>query len=320
MRSVKDLMEEDALGAIDQLFLVKSCDQGASKDGRLYLNLVLADRTGTIDAKKWEVNKKDLEILIAGTVVRIKGTVINYRTKNQIKVSWVESVDPNSYDKALFIPTAPVDIETLKKEVIDLVNSIEDPEIKAVTQGVLNDNWGRYITYPAAVTVHQNYQTGLIFHSVSVCKVALAILDLYPGTFHRDFVIAGTLMHDIGKVQELTGPVGTKYTRIGNLESHIQIGAMIVNRKCLELNIDQEKTDLLTHILLSHHGKPEYGSPVVPKTADAFLVHLADDTDAKINVIQNFVGAVKPGEFTPKIPWMDNIVMYRPTFDKDKED
>ena len=312
---VKDMKSEEAVGPVRQPFLIKSCEQGASNIGKPYLNISLADETGVIDARKWEIKLGDLDLFRPNTILMIDGTIIRYKGKNQVKINRASPVDMNTIDRSRFVPHAPLTSQQLKDQVVALVESIVDPQIKAVVKGVMNDTWKSYSTYPAAVTVHQAYETGLIYHSLCVCKIACAIVDLYPGVFHRDYVVAGTLLHDIGKVQELSGPVGTKYTRIGKLESHIQIGAMIVNRKCLELGLDQEKTDLLTHIILSHHGLPEYGSAVRPKTADAFLVHLADDADAKINVIENAMKTVRPGEFTDRIPWMDNIELYRPTFD-----
>lgn len=317
---VKDLQHVGGSAALDDIFLVKSREQGSGTNGKMYLNVVLADVTGTIEARKWDATEKDEQDLTPNTIVRIIGNVISYKNKTQVKIGQVLPVDVNSIDRSLYIPAAPVTLPEMVHDVKELVNSIEDSDIRAVVQGVMNDNWEAYKLYPAAVTVHQNYESGLIFHSLSVCRIALAISDLYPGTFHRDYLIAGTLLHDIGKVKELSGPVNTKYTRIGKLESHINIGAMLINQKCVELNVPQEKTDLLTHIILSHHGKPEYGSSVVPKTADAFLVHLADDADAKITVIQNYMATVNPGEFTARVPWMDGIELYRPSFDKDGDE
>lgn len=292
--------------------MVKSVEKGTSNASKEYLNIVLQDISGTIEARKWEVAPNDTSIIVPGMIIAIHGSVLKYKGKPQVKINSVEELNQDIIDRSLYVPTAPLSLEQMEKEVLDLVASIKDPDVRAVTQGILKDNWERYTNFPAAVTVHQAYQGGLIYHSLSVCKIALAIVNLYPNLFHRDYVVAGTLLHDIGKVQELSGPIQTKYTRIGKLESHLQIGAMIVNRKCLELHIPDEKTDLLTHIILSHHGTPEYGSPVVPKTTDAYLVHLADDTDAKCNIMEGYLKSVNPGEFSQRIPWMDGIELYKP--------
>lgn len=307
---IKDLTDFE--GSIDESFMVKSVEKGISNASKTYLNIVLQDVTGTIEAKKWEVYPKDLEVIIPGTIILVHGSVLKYKGKPQVKINSVEELNQDIIDSSKFIPTAPMSLEEMKKEVMALIDSIQDEDVKNVAKGVLKDHWKEYITYPAAVTVHQAYQGGLIFHSLSVCKIALAMVNLYPSLFHRDYIIAGTLLHDIGKVLELSGPIQTKYTRIGKLESHIQIGAMLINKKCEELNVPQEKADLLTHIILSHHGTPEFGSPVVPKTSDAFLVHLADDSDAKFNVMQNYLDSIQEGEFTVRIPWMDGIELYKP--------
>lgn len=310
---IKDYANVQTVEVISDNFMVKSCEQGSSNANKPYLSIVLQDVSGIIDARKWDVDPGDLGVIVPGKIIGVEGAVMRYKGKLQIKIARVFPVDQAIQDRSKFVPTAPVSLAEMQKEVKALVDSIQDKDIRAVTEGVFHDNWKAYSVYPAAVTVHEAYESGLIYHCLMVCKIALAIVDLYPSVFNRDYVIAGTLMHDIGKVQELSGPIQTKYTRIGKLESHIQIGAMIVNRKCLELKIPDEKTDLLTHIILSHHGVPEYGSPVIPKTADAFLVHLADDADAKINVLIQYLGQVKPGEFTTRIPWMDGNEFYKPT-------
>lgn len=320
---IKDLLEQltaDNQVRVNSPFLLKSVEQGsANQTNRPYLNITLSDKTGTLDARKWEVVPSDHQYALANHIVWIEGVLVMYHKKPQLKISTISPLDEKNINRDDYITTAPVSLEQMVKEVRELVESIQDPDIKAVAQGVLKDHWDRFISYPAAVTVHQAYEKGLIYHSLSATKIAVAVQALYPTLFHRDYIICGTLLHDIGKVEELSGPFATVYTRMGNLESHIQIGAMIVNRKCHELGIPQEKTDLLTHILLSHHGKPEYGSAVVPKTPDAFLVHFADDLDAKADVMLTALKQVKPGEFTPRIPWMDNNVMYRATFDEDYE-
>ncbi len=312
---IKDLLNIE--GSVDDNFMVKSVEKGVStSSNKEYFNIVLQDVTGTIDARKWDVLPGDEEIIVPGAIIGVHGAVLKYRNKPQVKINTVERVNPDLVDRSLFVETAPLPLKDIIAQVKTLVDSIKDPDIKAVCEGVMKDNWAAYTHYPAAVTVHEAYETGLIFHCLYTCKVALAVADLYPELFHRDYIICGTLLHDIGKVQELSGPVQTKYTRIGKLESHIQIGAMIINAKCHELGIPQEKTDLLTHIILSHHGQPEYGSPVVPKTADAVLVHFADDMDAKANILQNALKGVAPGEFTTRIQWLDGIEIYKPTFDK----
>lgn len=301
----------DFEGAIDSNFMVKSCEKGIAGSGKPYLNIVFQDNSGTLDAKKWDVQDSDFSILIPGDVVGVQGNVLKYKGKPQLKVAKVYQLNQDLIDRSEFVQTAPYKTEDMVAQVNGFIEKIKDPEIKAVIQGVLKDHWDAYISYPAAKSIHQAYEGGLLYHSLSVCKIGYAIASLYPEVFDMDYIIAGTLMHDIGKVEEFNGPIGTYYTRIGKLESHIQIGAMIVNAKCRELKIDQEKTDLLTHIILSHHGIPEYGSPIAPKTPEAFLVHVADDTDAKCDVMRNVLKGVKPGEFSSKVVAMDNIELYK---------
>lgn len=308
---IKDLMDYE--GQIDANFMVKSVEKGVAGNGKPYLNIIFQDNSGTIEAKKWEVLDSDLAIIVAGEIIGVKGNIMKYKGKPQMKIASVYQLNQALIDKSEFIQTAPLKKEQMIEEVKAFISQIKDSEIKAVIEGVLKDNWDAYISYPAAKSIHQAYEGGLLFHSLSVCKVGYAIVHLYPDLFDLDYVIAGTLMHDIGKVEEFNGSIGTYYTRIGKLESHIQIGAMIVNAKCKELKVSKEKTDLLTHIILSHHGIPEYGSPIVPKTPEAYLVHLADDTDAKCDIMRNVLKGVKPGEFSSKVVSMDGVELYKKT-------
>lgn len=308
---IKDLFEYE--GQIDANFMVKTVDKGVAGNGKPYLNVVFQDNSGTIEAKKWDVFDSDLAIMVPGDVIGVQGTVMKYKGKAQIKIGKIYQLNQLMLDKSEFVQTAPVKKNDMIDEVRHFIGMINDSDIKSVVEGVLNDHWDAYISYPAAKSIHQAYEGGLIYHSLSVCKVGYAIAQLYPELFDLDYVIAGTLMHDIGKVEEFNGPVGTYYTRIGKLESHIQIGAMMVNVKCKELKLSAEKTDLLTHIILSHHGIPEYGSPIVPKTPEAFLVHLADDTDAKCDIMRTVLKGVKPGEFSSKVVSMDGVELYKKT-------
>lgn len=291
--------------------MVKNVSKNVGTNGKTYLSVILQDVTGNMDAKKWEVSDSDLAILVPGQIVGVNGILTRYRGKAQLKIMNVYQCSQAMIDKTKYTQTAPLPKEEMIKEVNGFLSKIKDPDIKGVCQGVLKDNWERYITFPAAKSIHQAYEAGLLFHSLSVCRIGYAIANLYPDLFDLDYVIAGSLLHDIGKVEEFNGPVGTEYTRRGKLESHIQIGAMIVNRKCLELKISAEKTDLLTHIILSHHGVPEYGSPIVPKTPEAYLVHVADDTDAKCDVMRTALKEIKPGEFTPGVKAMDGNEFYK---------
>lgn len=297
---------------VDGDFLVKSCEKGmSSSSNKEYLTLVLQDKTGVIDAKKWEVLDEDVDVLVPGDVVRIEGSVLRYKGKAQLKIASASPLPKDAVDRSEYVQSAPVKKNLLVQELKDFVERISDPDVKAVTQSLLKDNWASYASFPAAKSVHQAYDVGLLYHSVSVCKIGCAVASLYPELFDLDYVIAGTLLHDIGKVKEFNGSFGTVYTRVGKLESHIQIGAMMVDAKCKELKVSEEKTELLTHIILSHHGIPEYGSPVVPKTPEAFLVHVADDTDAKCDIMRTALRATKPGEFTGRILPMDNVELYR---------
>ena len=151
---------------------------------------------------------------------------------------------------------------------------------------------------------------GLAFHSLTICSDALKIATNYP-QLNKDYLISGSLLHDIGKLVELSGYIATNYTLEGNLLGHLQIGATILNDAAKKVKINEEKLILLSHIIVSHHGKAEYGAIKPPMTLEAYVIHNLDDLDSKMEMLSSTLENVEPGEFSKKIPWMDNISFYK---------
>ena len=168
------------------------------------------------------------------------------------------------------------------------------------------------IIFPAATKNHHDYASGLIDHVVSMLKLSSAICDLYP-TLNRDLLYSGVILHDIGKVIELSGPVGTMYTVEGNLLGHISIMVNEIGLAATELKIEGEEVMLLQHLVLSHHGKEEWGSPKKPMIQEAEMLHYIDNIDAKMNMLKRALDKTQPGEFTERLFPLDNRSFYKPT-------
>lgn len=177
----------------------------------------------------------------------------------------------------------------------------------------MNKHQSAFLLYPAATKNHHEYVSGLAYHVVSMLDLAKAIADFYP-SLDKDLLYAGVILHDLGKVIELSGPISTSYTVEGNLLGHISIMVNEIGEAAKELGISGEEVVILQHMVLSHHGKPEWGSPKMPMVKEAEILHHIDNIDAKMNMLDRALERVKPGEFTERIFALDNRSFYKPSF------
>ena len=251
-----------------------------------------------------------------------------------MKVMSVEKVDDSAIDWSAYIPSAPVSEKELEAKLDAYVSSIQDEAIHAIVARLLEKYKEKYLNWPAASRNHHAFVSGLLYHSVTMADLAAKVSRVYS-SLNRDLMIGGTLIHDIGKVMELSGPNATFYTVQGRLIGHISIGQAEVREVAKELGyyafveLPQSEQDRLAkenapefhcyeialqmeHIILSHHGKYEFGSPVLPLTREALAISLIDDFDAKMLVLDNAYSGVNPGEPTGRIGSLDNRYFYLP--------
>ena len=207
---------------IDTQFLITNVSKGVKNDGNRYLNVTLQDASGSIEGKKWDVTDNDLEILVPGTVVGISGEAYEYRNALQFKIFDIYPIDASQIDISRFVKPSPLPKEELIEKLNGYLASINDEEIKRLTTHLINKFYDSYINYPAAVRNHHAFGSGLLYHSITMAEVADKMCVIYP-SLNRDYLIAGCLLHDIGKTLELSGPVATKYTLEGKLIGHISI-------------------------------------------------------------------------------------------------
>ncbi len=310
LQMIKDYIKYEG-PVMSAIFMIKSLSRAVSNNGNPYLSLVLQDVSGTLDAKKWTIDDEDIEIAQPGKLIRVDGQILIYKGHPQLKINYMEGVQDSEVDLSKYVPVAPVPLEDLKELFDSYLNQIEDLEIKTLTQNLIKENYTPYTTYPAAITVHHAYISGLLYHSLCICKSALEIQKDYPFLI-KDYLIAGSLLHDIGKTRELNSAIASNYTEEGNLIGHITIGAMMVYEEGKKEKISEEKLTVLIHMILSHHGKPEFGSAKVPLTAEAYVLHVLDDLDAKMETLRNYWKNTEEGDFTSKIPWMENVSFFKP--------
>ena len=302
MAYLKDVI--NIFGPYKGPLLIKSCEKLVANNSSPYWNMTLQDVTGSINAKKWSIEGFDEELLIPGQVVEFSGTIIKYKNAPQFKVDSVAPVDPSTINYSDFYLACPESEEDIQKDVKGMLNEIEDEDLRTLVREVLNDNQKRYLTYPAAISIHHAYRGGIVYHSLSIAKCALALCERYP-QLNKSYLIAGALLHDIGKIREMDGVLASSYTLEGNLLGHISIGAEIVMKKGEEIGTPSDKLTILTHMILSHHGEPEYGSAVVPQTQEALILHYLDDIDAKLNILDNAMKNVEVREFSSKLTYLN---------------
>jgi len=299
---------------IDQPLFVAQANPGTTQQGKPYLNLQFRDETGTIVGKLWDVTDAQRTVMKVGTVAHVKAEVLNYREHLQLKVLECMAIaDQSQFDMECFVLHGPKSTDELRAAVNQAIAQLDNFEIKAVVTAIYKRYDQQFYQAPAAAKNHHEYHGGLATHVVEMLQLGQALCELYP-QLDRDMLMGGILLHDIGKILELTEGAATEYTSEGNLLGHISISQTIVAETARELDIDPdgETMVLLRHMILSHHGSYDFGSPVLPMTMEAEALHFIDDFDAKMVIIDKALKATQPGQFSDKIFALDNRRIYRP--------
>ncbi|MFZ9704233.1 MAG: 3'-5' exoribonuclease YhaM family protein [Bacilli bacterium] len=297
--------------AIKQNFLVTQINKGVTASGQPYLTIILQDKTGQIEGKFWDI-KPEMESLIeVGAFLLVDGDVSAYRQVLQVRINQVQRLNPDTIRLEDYTISAPVPLKQLAEELKVAIARITDPDYLKLTQTLIEQHYDAFLTYPAAVRNHHEYTSGLIYHTLSMIKVAVALIPLYP-KINSSLVYAGILLHDLGKTVEFTGAVIPKYSTEGKLIGHLQWMAGKIQSQGESLNINREKVMLLQHLVLSHHGKPEFGSAVMPLTKEALFVSMVDDFDAKMTIVDKALDATEPGQFTNRIFALDDRSFFKP--------
>ena len=292
-------------------FLVANSAKCLNNAGAAYMNLELRDSSGMINGKKWEATSDDEALFAQGSVVYLEGDVLKYKESLQIKILTAKPVDINDIDVVKFIKAPPVPKEELVKRFNAYVDSIQNEDCKKILEYLIKRLSPKLFDHPAAVSVHHDYASGLLMHTVSMADVADFLAKYYPNV-DRDILISGVLLHDMGKTIELEGPVVFKYSVEGKLLGHISIMVSEIRRAAEGLKITSEVPLLLEHMVLAHHGAPEFGSPVLPQTREALLLSLIDNIDSKMVIVDKALENVNPGEFSTKVFPLDNRMLYKP--------
>lgn len=311
MNSIFNLKPGDENVCIDAIIfnVVTGKTNGANK--ATYLSITLQDQTGSFDAKVWSATQEQIDSLITGTVVRVCGDVIKYNADKQMKVSKIEVISRDPNDQVNFLKQAPIPEKEMVEDLLKNVMTIKNKVYKSIIVELYKKHLERFSKYPAASKNHHEYVSGLIHHTTGMLKIANSLCDMHP-SIDRDLLISGVMLHDLGKVEELSGPVLPEYTLEGKLLGHISICQAMVKQIGDELGFDCEEVTLLRHMVLSHHGKYEFGSPVLPMLKEAELLYLIDNMDARIVMVDKALAEVEEGSFTKRIFSLENRSFYKP--------
>jgi len=301
----------EGLQIVDGIYLVNGVTKGKTNSGADYLSINIKDKTSEIDTKLWSVSPEQLESIKAGCFIKIKGNVISYRDQLQMKLDDVEVVEGKDLNLDNFIKTAPLNREELSTQLKSYVNLINDDIIKSIVVKILTMYREDQYDYPAASKNHHAYHGGLMYHTISMLNIANALASLYP-EIDTDYLFSGIILHDLGKIEELSGVVATEYTTKGKLVGHISILHAQVCLVAKELGCEEsEQVMLLEHMILAHHGKLEYGSPVLPMTREAELINLIDNIDARMDTLRKVYDGLEEGEFSPRVFSLENRTFYK---------
>lgn len=268
-----------------------------NKNGKDYCSIKLQDQTGIVDGKIWAMHP-GIEEFAADDVVYVEGEVLLYQDNIQLNIGKVQQSKEGDYSLEHLIPHTSKDAKLLEEELFKFIESVESAPLKKLLESIFYDEqiYASFMKAGAAKSVHHAYLSGLLEHTVTVTQIGNFMSGLYENV-NRDLVIAGCLLHDIGKLYELSPFPQNDYTDEGQLLGHIMIGVEKVHDAAREIaDFPREMILILKHILLSHHGEYEYGSPKRPKCIEAMIVHLADHSDAKIKIVEEMIQGVGEGE------------------------
>lgn len=309
MRNVEKLQPGDA---VDQFFLVHKATQGVTAQGKDYMTLHLQDKSGEIEAKVWTVTKEDMATLKPELIIHVKGDVINYRGRKQMKVNQFRvATEADGLKTQDFIDGAPMSLDEIKSQMQSFIFEIENANLQRITHHLLQKYDEAFFTFPAASSHHHNFVSGLSYHVLTMLQIAKGLCEIYPN-LNKSLLYSGIILHDMGKVRELSGPIATSYTLEGNLLGHISIASEEVAEAARELGIQGEEVLLLRHLILSHHGKLEYGSPKLPHVKEAEILHFIDNIDARMNMFDKAFKKIEKGQFTERIFGLENRQFYKP--------
>ena len=309
-------------GLVDCFLLVKSVDKKTSAKGDTYLDMLLSDKSGDINAKLWSYVPAVHGEYSAGDIVKIRGSISSYNGADQLRIEKIRVATAlDGLDPADFVASADYSPEKMYGELKSIAEAFEDLDLKNLVCFLLEENKEKILFWPAAFKLHHAIRGGLLMHTLSIARLAESVCEVYPFV-DRELLLSGVILHDIAKTVEYevsSSGLATGYTARGNLIGHLADGAIMIRRTADKLDIKSEVVMLLEHMILSHHGEPDFGAAVRPAFIEAELLSELDMLDARMYEMREACEKLEKGEFSARLWSMDNRKLYnhgRDDFDR----
>ena len=291
--------------------IVRSAEQRAASNGKFYLDMTLADRSGSINAKMWDGT---VQPPVAGSIVKVAATGNEFNGRMQLRVTALKTADRrDAVDMSSLIPCAPEDPRAMMDEIIRAADHIADGDLRLITCELLERAGSKLLTFPAAKQMHHAERAGLLHHMTTMLRAANALMSVYP-RLNPSLLTAGVIIHDLAKIDEMDEDalgLVADYSVDGKLVGHIVRGVVNIQLAAQKTGASPAKALLLQHMVLSHHGIPEYGSPLAPKFPEAEVLHTLDTLDARLFEMDEAISRAMPGGFSEKVWGLDNRQLYR---------
>ena len=303
----------DNNGRVEGYCLVKSVEQKTSSKGDTYLDFMLGDASGEINGKLWRYSPAEHGEYKSNDIIKVRGTISQYNGSDQLRIERIRVTgDGDNVNIDDLVRTTGYSSEQMYNELMGLVSEFKNQDLKKIVSEIYSDNRMCLLYWPAAFKLHHAVRGGLLMHTLSIVRLAQSVCNVYPFV-DRDMLIAGAMLHDIAKLKEFsvseTG-IADGYSIAGNLVGHIAMGAMTIEKYAEKLGTDRETAILLEHMILSHHGEPEFGAAVRPMTIEAEMLSELDLLDSRIYEMREAVRSANTGDFSQRVWALDNRKLY----------
>ena len=310
---------------VTDFFMIKSAGIKVGSNKKQYFDVLLGDKTGEVNSKKWDISEAELPMLQnmkEGDIIKVRALVTDWNGQTQLRIGRIRPSNvEDKLDIADFIKAAPEQSQDMFDFIYQVADNMKDQDLRALCTKLLSENHDKLMYYPAASKNHHAEYGGLLYHVKRMLMTGMAVCDIYP-ILNRDLVAAGVILHDIEKLNEIMSNqygISPGYSFEGQMLGHIIQGIKLLDRVTAELNFPREKALMLEHMILSHHYEPEFGSPKKPLFPEAEVLHYLDVLDARMFDMEDALNGVEPGGFSDRIWTLDNRRIYKATPDFDAD-
>lgn len=305
---------EQRNGVVDGFALIKNIEKKTNVKGVPYLDLTLCDKDGEIAAKLWDYKEELHGEYTVDDLIKFRGQLQQYNGANQLRIDRIRAViEADGVNITDFVPSSEYSGEMMLGEILNTLDTFRDADLKKLTKAVIDSHKEKLLYWPAAFRLHHAIRGGLLYHTLSILRLAECACRIYP-SIDRELLLSGVILHDIAKLYEYevgeTTGVASSYSVKGNLLGHLVMGAMEIEETAKKLGVPEEKRILIEHMLISHHGEPEFGAAVRPLFIEAEVLCQLDTLDATVYEMAQSISEVKAGEFTQRQWALDNRKLY----------